>query len=173
MIWHDIRFAVRLFRRAPAFAATAVLTLALGIGLTTAVFSVVDGVLFRALPYNDPDRLYVLFGAQRNTAEPELTMPASLPELRDWQRNRRLRTPRRVRDGSGISNADTRGRGVDPGHDGLGVGGIPRACSAWRPRWAVRSSVRNTTVRFHRSRSSRTVCGGVHSVRTRVLWARR
>ena len=87
VIWHDVRFALRLFRRTPAFAATAVLTLALGIGLTTAVFSVVDGVLFRRLPYTEPDRLYVLFGAQRNTAEPQLTMPVSLPEFRDWQRS--------------------------------------------------------------------------------------
>jgi putative ABC transport system permease protein len=39
VIWHDVRFALRLFRRTPAFAATAVLTLALGIGLTTAVFT--------------------------------------------------------------------------------------------------------------------------------------
>ena len=54
---HDARYAVRGFRRNPVFTVTAVITLALGIGATTAVFSVVDRILFRALPYADPDRL--------------------------------------------------------------------------------------------------------------------
>jgi hypothetical protein len=54
---HDIRYALRGFRRSPVFAITAILTLALGIGATTAVFSVVDRILFRALPFADPDRL--------------------------------------------------------------------------------------------------------------------
>ncbi len=54
---HDIRYALRGFRRSPVFAITAILTLSLGIGATTAVFSVVDRILFRALPFADPDRL--------------------------------------------------------------------------------------------------------------------
>src|SRR5687768_14576481 len=53
----DLRYAARGFRRAPGFAAAAVLTLALGIGATTAVFSVVYGVLFRPLPFPNADRL--------------------------------------------------------------------------------------------------------------------
>ena len=55
--WRDIRFAVRSLRKSPGFTAVAALTLALGIGATTAVFAVVHGVILAPLPFEDSDRL--------------------------------------------------------------------------------------------------------------------
>jgi predicted permease len=57
IFWRDLRYGARMLRRTPGFSAIAILTLALGIGANTALFSVADGVLFKPLPVVDPDRL--------------------------------------------------------------------------------------------------------------------
>src|SRR6201995_1444786 len=72
-LMRDVRYALRGFRRNPVFAITAILTLALGIGATTAVFSVVDRILFRPLPYQDPDRI-VSAGMVHSLEHEELLM---------------------------------------------------------------------------------------------------
>ena len=66
----DARHALRLLRRAPAFTFTALATLALGIGLTTTIFSVAYGVLWRPLPYRNADRLVIVAAAQRTETGP-------------------------------------------------------------------------------------------------------
>src|SRR5687767_11800504 len=59
-LWQDVRYAARVFAKQPAFASAAVLTLALGIGATTAIFSVVYGVLMKPLPFHESERLVSL-----------------------------------------------------------------------------------------------------------------
>ena len=78
----DLQFAFRQLRRAPGFAITAILTLALAIGVSTAVFSVLDATLVRPLPYKDPGRIV----AVRVKGQQFDAQPASWPQYLDWRR---------------------------------------------------------------------------------------
>ena len=79
----DIRYAVRVIRRNPGFGVAAALTFALGIGASTAIFSVVHGVLLRPLPYKDPDRLVVLWERQPGRGNDRNVV--SVPNFEAWR----------------------------------------------------------------------------------------
>ena len=87
MLWQDLKFAARMLAGRPAFTAMAVLTLALGIGANTAIFSLVYGVLLKPLPFRSPDRLVQLW--ETNPLRNWTDATASPANLLDWrQRNR-------------------------------------------------------------------------------------
>ncbi len=81
----DLRYALRGLRQRPGFTLVAVLTLALGIGANTAIFSVVNGVLLRALPYDQPERLAMIWGHRSQQPQAELSVP-ELYDLRERTR---------------------------------------------------------------------------------------
>ena len=86
---HDVRDGFRSLLKNPGFAAVAMLTLALGVGMTTAIFSVVDAVLIRPVPVADMDRLVMVWETDR--ASGTTHEPASLPDLLDFkERSRRV-----------------------------------------------------------------------------------
>ena len=82
----DLRYALRLCARKPAFAALVIVTLGLGIGASTAIFSIVDGVLLRPLPFRDPGRLVVVWGSQIGHVGTSKVFD-SYRDFDEWQRS--------------------------------------------------------------------------------------
>jgi len=91
MVWlelllQDVRYALRTLRKSPMFSAMAILTLALGIGANTAVFSVVSGVLLSRLPYREPERLVALWETLPNVDR----IMIAYPDFKDWHARNRV-----------------------------------------------------------------------------------
>src|SRR2546422_476173 len=80
-LWQDLRYGARMLMKKPGFTLIAVITLAMGIGATTAIFSVVNATLLRPPPYRQPARLALFWGSKPRANMPQL--PLSLPNFND------------------------------------------------------------------------------------------
>lgn len=83
MLLQDIRYGLRVLLKRPIFTLAAVITLALGIGTNTAIFSVVNAVLLRPLPFDDPDRILQLWSTNKQDGQNNLVV--AVPDFLDWQ----------------------------------------------------------------------------------------
>ncbi len=84
-LWLDVRYGMRMLRNHPGFALTVMITLGLGIGANTTIFSVINAVLLEPLPYREPDRLVRLW--ETNPGGGLTEIPVSVPNFQDWQKD--------------------------------------------------------------------------------------
>jgi predicted permease len=97
IFWQDIRYALRTLRKSPAFTGVAVFALALGIGANIAIFSVVNAVVLKPLPYRDPGKLTLLWGNVKRTIVER--RGASYPDFVDWRKQSKSFVDMAVYDG--------------------------------------------------------------------------
>lgn len=170
-LWQDTRLAFRTMRRDPAFASVAILTLALGIGANTAIFSIVNSVLLRPLPFPNSNQLVMVFATE---AKSGLTQDvATFPNFADWRLEARsfaglsAFTTRGVVTSGGDHSESVPAAQVTPGmFETLGIepaigrtfredenkeGSAPVAIlsdSYWKNQFAARSDILGQTVRI-------------------------
>jgi predicted permease len=124
-LWQDAGHGLRLLRRSPGFAMVAILTLALGIGANTAIYSVLDAIILRPLPYPEPDRIVMVSETLENGSQNSVSGGAYL----DWRRNQTqfhaLVLTGRVSYNLRHGGATERLRGMEVSHEFLEVLAIP------------------------------------------------
>ena len=129
MLLQDVRYALRLMRQRPGFTAIVVLTLALGIGANTAVFSVINAVLLRPLAFGEPGRILAIWENDRLNAKPRY--PVAPANFKDWQAQARtFEQVAAFREGSAtftVGGEGVRAPGADRHHQLLRRAGRPSA----------------------------------------------
>src|SRR5579859_7344711 len=111
---HDLRFAMRSFRKSPVFVAVAILSLALGIGANTAIFTLVDQLLLRLLPVKDPQQLVLLWGRGPHYGSNNGRYRLSYPMYQDFVHNNKVFSGMFARWGNSMSvSANGRTERVD------------------------------------------------------------
>src|SRR4029078_11171422 len=82
-LWQDIRYGARMLRKSPGLTSVAVLSLALGIGAISTIFSFINGIMLRPLPYHDPGQLVLL--DETAFKQGQKSMSVSYPNFLDWR----------------------------------------------------------------------------------------
>src|ERR1022692_3705588 len=125
----DLRYGARLLAKAPAFTVVALLTLALGMGAFTAMFSVVDAVLLKPLPFREAERLLVIW--EKNPTQNRYRMFVAPANFLAWQKQGRA-----LQRMAALTRRNSRSSASPPACS---------RCSAWRPRLGARSGPTKTS----------------------------